>query len=76
MRANSVDPDENSLSADSSASTVFPNSAIFVFGALRAPFFNALLQLFSLNISIRETYAHRNKKDAKGPAHYWPVLTL
>ena len=77
LRANSLDPDENSLSADSSASTLFANSAIFVFGALR---FNlsihnlfALLQIFSLNIMRN---ANANKKDPKQPAYYWPVLTL
>ena len=40
LRANSLDPDENSLSADSSASTLFANSAFFVFGALRVQSFN------------------------------------
>ena len=45
--ANSVDPDEKSLSVDSSASTVFANSAIFVFGALQVH------SIFSLNINMR-----------------------
>ena len=40
LRSNSVDPDENSLSADSSVSTVFANSAIFVFLALQVQPFN------------------------------------
>ena len=25
---------------------------------------------------MRESYAHANKKDAKQPVHYWPVITL
>ena len=77
LRANSLDPDENSLSADSSASTLFANSAIFVFGALRfnLSIYNlfALLQIFSLNIMRN---ANANKKDPKQPAYYWSVLTL
>ena len=75
MRANSLDPDENSLSADSSASTLFANSAIFALYGFNLSIYNlfALLQIFSLNIMRN---AHANKKDPKQPAYYWPVLTL
>ena len=74
LRANSLDPDENSLKADSSASTLF---AIQLFLCLVLYGFNlsiynlfALLQIFSLNIMRN---AHANKKGAKRPAHYWPI---
>ena len=77
LRANSLNPDENSLSADSSASTLFANSAFLCLALYRfnLSIYNlfALLQILSLNI-MRNAYA--NKKEAKQPAYYWPVLSL
>ena len=56
MRENSLDQDENSLSADSSASTLFANSAIFVFGPLRIYSFNLYFICSSSDLRLEFFY--------------------